>query len=83
MHVPLPALEPIGEEGTSAASSGRRAKESPMLYWAVLFFCVAMVAAFLGFFSIASATAGVAKILCFIFLVMAVVSFLVGRRAAI
>jgi uncharacterized membrane protein YtjA (UPF0391 family) len=54
-----------------------------MLYWAALFICVAMVAAFLGFFSIASATAGVAKILCFIFLVMAVVSFLVGRRAAI
>jgi uncharacterized membrane protein YtjA (UPF0391 family) len=69
--------------GTRTASTTRQAKEFLMLYWAVVFFCIAMVAAFLGFFGIASASAAVAKILFFIFLVMAVVSFLVGRRPAV
>jgi uncharacterized membrane protein YtjA (UPF0391 family) len=59
------------------------AKEFSMLYWAVVFFCIALVAAFLGFVGVASATAGIAKILFFVFLVMAVVSFLVGRRPAV
>ena len=54
-----------------------------MLYWAAVFFCIALVAAFLGFFGLASATAGIAKILFFAFLVMAVVSFLVGRRPVV
>jgi uncharacterized membrane protein YtjA (UPF0391 family) len=49
-----------------------------MLRWALAFFLVALVAAFLGFTDIAIATAGVAKILFFIFLFLFLAS-LVGH----
>jgi uncharacterized membrane protein YtjA (UPF0391 family) len=47
-----------------------------MLYWAVVFFVVAMVAALLGFSGIAVAFAGVAKILFVVFLVLFLVSLI-------
>jgi uncharacterized membrane protein YtjA (UPF0391 family) len=57
--------------------------EVTMLYWALVFFIIAIVAAFLGFGGVAFAAAGVAKILFFIFLVLFIVSLLanVARRA--
>ena len=45
-----------------------------MLYWALTFFLVALVAAILGFGGVAVAAAGVAKLLFFIFLVLFIVS---------
>lgn len=56
-------------------------KEEPMLYYALVFLVVALIAGLFGFGFIAVAAAGVAKILFFIFLVMFVVSLLmhVGR----
>jgi uncharacterized membrane protein YtjA (UPF0391 family) len=45
-----------------------------MLYWALVFFIVALAAAALGFGGIAFAAAGVAKLLFFIFLVLFLVS---------
>jgi uncharacterized membrane protein YtjA (UPF0391 family) len=45
-----------------------------MLYWALTFFLVALVAAILGFGGIAIAAAGIAKLLFFIFLVLFIVS---------
>ena len=53
-----------------------------MLYWALIFFIVALVAAFLGFGGIAGAAAGIAEILFFGFLILAVVFLvmtLIGR----
>ena len=47
-----------------------------MLYWAVVFFVVALVAALLGFSGIAIAFAGVAKILFFVFLVLFLISII-------
>lgn len=47
-----------------------------MLYWAVIFFVIALVAAFLGFGGVAFAAAGVAKILFFVFLILFIVSLL-------
>lgn len=41
-----------------------------MLYYAVVFFIVALVAALFGFGGIASASAGIAQILFFVFLVL-------------
>ncbi len=41
-----------------------------MLYWALIFLLVAVVAAVFGFGGIASASAGIAQILFFIFLVL-------------
>ena len=47
-----------------------------MLYYALVFFVVALVAGLLGFGAIAFAAAGIAKILFFIFLVLFVVSLI-------
>jgi uncharacterized membrane protein YtjA (UPF0391 family) len=52
-----------------------------MLNWAVTFFVIAIVAAVLGFTSIAGSAIDIAKILFFVFLVLAVLSFIFGRRA--
>jgi len=51
-----------------------------MLYWAVVFFVVAIIAALFGFGGIAEASAGIAQILFVIFLVLFVVSLIVGWR---
>ena len=53
-----------------------------MLNWAVTFFVIAIVAAVLGFTSIAGSAIDIAKILFFVFLVLAVVSFIFGRRVS-
>ena len=47
-----------------------------MLYWAAVFFVVALIAAVFGFGGIAASAVGVAKILFFVFLILAVVSFI-------
>jgi uncharacterized membrane protein YtjA (UPF0391 family) len=52
-----------------------------MLYWAAVFFVIALVAGLFGFLGIATAAVGISKILFFAFLVLAVVSLLLGRRA--
>jgi len=53
-----------------------------MLRWALFFFVVALVAAVLGFTGIALVSAGVAKVLFFIFVILFVLSLLghVARR---
>ncbi len=48
-----------------------------MLYWALLFLLIAILAAVFGFTGISLLAAGVAKILFFIFLVLFVVSLVV------
>ena len=64
--------------------TGRPERENPMLYWAVVFLVVAIIAGLFGFGGIASASAGIAQILFFIFLVLLVISlimyFVRGRR---
>jgi uncharacterized membrane protein YtjA (UPF0391 family) len=47
-----------------------------MLGWALAFVCVAIVAGVFGFGGIASASAGIAQILFFVFLVLAVGTFI-------
>jgi len=47
-----------------------------MLYWAVTFFIVAIIAAVFGFGGIASASAGIAQILFFIFVALFVVALI-------
>jgi uncharacterized membrane protein YtjA (UPF0391 family) len=49
-----------------------------MLYWALMFLIIAMVAAVFGFGGVYVAAAGIAKILFFIFLVLFIVSLLGG-----
>jgi len=49
-----------------------------MLSWALTFFVVAIIAAVLGFTSVAGAAAGIAKVLFFIFLVLTLVALIGG-----
>jgi uncharacterized membrane protein YtjA (UPF0391 family) len=51
-----------------------------MLQLAITFLVIALIAAVLGFGGVAGSFMGVAKILFIVFLVLAVVSFLFGRR---
>jgi uncharacterized membrane protein YtjA (UPF0391 family) len=51
-----------------------------MLGWAVTFLIIALVAAVFGFGGIAAASAGIAKFLFFLFLVMCVIFFFLGWR---
>jgi uncharacterized membrane protein YtjA (UPF0391 family) len=52
-----------------------------MLRWAAIFLVIALVAGALGFFGLESTAASIAKVLFFAFLIVALVSFLFGRRA--
>ncbi len=55
----------------------------PILGWALVFLIVAVIAAVFGFGVLAAASAGIAKILFFIFIVLFVISLIAGlfRRA--
>jgi uncharacterized membrane protein YtjA (UPF0391 family) len=56
------------------------AGEIAVLYYAIVFLIVALIAGVLGFGGIAGTAAGIAKILFLIFLVLFLVSFFLGRR---
>ena len=56
----------------------RATQENSMLYYALVFFIIAIVAAVFGFSGLAAGAAGIAKILFIVFLVMAVVAFVVN-----
>jgi uncharacterized membrane protein YtjA (UPF0391 family) len=51
-----------------------------MLGWALTFFIVALIAAVFGFGGIAGDAAWIGQILLFVFLILAVVSLIFGRR---
>lgn len=52
--------------------------EIPMLYWALMFLVVALVAAIFGFGGIASTATGIAQVLFVIAIIMFVVSLFAG-----
>ncbi len=58
-------------------------KEVIMLHWAATFFVIAIIAALLGFTSIAGSAVEIAKILFFVFLVLAAVTLIFGRSRKI
>jgi len=60
----------------------REGGEIIMLRWAVIFLVIALVAALFGFTGIASAAAGIAKFLFFLFLVVCLVLFIAGMSVA-
>jgi len=53
-----------------------------MLRWAMGFLVLALIAAFLGYGGVASTSAGIAKTLFIVFLVVAAVTFLMGMMGA-
>jgi uncharacterized membrane protein YtjA (UPF0391 family) len=54
------------------------ARRTFVLYYAVVFFIVALIAALFGFGGIAAGAAGIAKILFIIFLIVSIVTFLMS-----
>ena len=50
-----------------------------MLSWAITFLVIALIAGLLGFTSIAGTAIGFAKIIFVVFLILFVLSFLMGR----
>lgn len=54
-----------------------------MLRWAVIFFVIALVAAIFGFSGVAGAASNIAWILAALFVVLFVVSLIMGRRTAV
>jgi uncharacterized membrane protein YtjA (UPF0391 family) len=63
---------------TKALRKAAARKGMFMLYYALMFFIVALIAGVLGFGGVAIAAAGIAKILFFVFLILFLVS-LVGH----
>jgi uncharacterized membrane protein YtjA (UPF0391 family) len=53
-------------------------KEIEMLHYAVVFLVIALVAALFGFGGIAAGAVEIAKILFFVFVIMAVVTLIIG-----
>ncbi|BCO29553.1 hypothetical protein MIZ03_4476 [Rhodoferax lithotrophicus] len=49
-----------------------------MLHYAIVFFVIALIAALFGFGGIAAGAVGIAKILFFVFIILAIASFLFG-----
>jgi uncharacterized membrane protein YtjA (UPF0391 family) len=76
------ANRPLRLDITTVVKQGypRGTRELVMLYYAVVFLVIALIAGALGFFGVAGAAVGIAKILFFVFLVLFVVSLLLGRR---
>lgn len=52
-----------------------------MIRWTITFLIIALVAAVLGFTGIASAFAGIAKIIFYVFVVLLIVFFFMGRSS--
>ena len=51
-----------------------------MLSWAVTFLVIALIAAVLGFGGLAGTAVGIAKILFFVFIILFIISFIMGRK---
>ena len=52
-----------------------------MLSWAITFLVIALIAGLLGFTSVAGTAIGFAKIVFVVFLILFIVSFVMGRGA--
>jgi uncharacterized membrane protein YtjA (UPF0391 family) len=61
-----------------ARSIDHHLQELTMLHYAIVFFVIALIAALFGFGGIAASAVGIAKILFFIFIIIAAVTFLMS-----
>ncbi len=51
-----------------------------MLHYAIVFLVIALISALFGFGGIAASAAGIAKLLFFVFIVLAAAGFLLGMK---
>ena len=68
----------LSEAGYAVVQESCDTAEGDMLYYALVFLIIALVAALFGFAGIATAAAGIAKILFYIFLVIFLVTLVMG-----
>jgi uncharacterized membrane protein YtjA (UPF0391 family) len=72
---------PQGPSSESAVNTWGKTKQlHTMLNWAITFLVIALIAAVFGFGILAGTAMQIAKILFFVFLVLFIVSFLMGKR---
>jgi uncharacterized membrane protein YtjA (UPF0391 family) len=55
-------------------------KEAGMLYWAIVFLFVAIIAGIFGFTGVVGASLWIAKVLFFVFIALFIVSLVMGRK---
>jgi uncharacterized membrane protein YtjA (UPF0391 family) len=72
--------QPPGKEPSRcrSISQTRIKKDDHMLGWALTFFILALIAAFLGFFAMAGLAAEIAKLLLIAFVVLLAISLITG-----
>jgi uncharacterized membrane protein YtjA (UPF0391 family) len=70
-------LQAFGSE-CHPIKKGAARKEIHVLHYAVVFLVIALVAALFGFGGIAAGAVEIAKILFFVFVILAIASFIVG-----
>jgi uncharacterized membrane protein YtjA (UPF0391 family) len=75
---PNALIRPVG----GSERSTLKQNEEVMVRWAILFFVVALIAALFGFGGLAGDAAWIGQILLFVFLILAVVSLILGRRGS-
>lgn len=63
---------------TASALNPKIESEDTMLYWALMFLIIAIIAAIFGFGGIAAAATDIARLLFFVFLVLFVISLMMG-----
>jgi uncharacterized membrane protein YtjA (UPF0391 family) len=78
---PHPFRHPSGMY--AAATRKHNVEEFIMFSWAIAFFVIALIAAIFGFGGLAASAAGIAKIIFVVALILAAISFFVGRRPAV
>lgn len=74
-----PPLQDGGDlTGPPANSLHSASREAPMLRWALVFLVLALIAAALGFGGLAATSAGIAKLLFWVFIIIFAISLIAG-----
>jgi uncharacterized membrane protein YtjA (UPF0391 family) len=68
----------FGGPATRLANGRVPQRRDEMLHYAIVFLVIALIAALFGFGGIAAGAVSIAKILFFVFVIMAVVAFVIG-----
>jgi uncharacterized membrane protein YtjA (UPF0391 family) len=75
IHAPGPSPYRDGTAARTPRRPGKPQRSFTMLYYAVVFLIISLIAAVLGFGGIAAGAAGIAKVLFVVFLVLALAGF--------
>lgn len=68
-------------DSTADVVSLMPAEDEPMLYWAILFLIIGVIAAIFGFGGIAGVAIGIAKVVFFIFIALFIIFLILGFTA--